>query len=412
MMARGALEGVRITDFTWVWAGPYATLLLAFMGAQVIKVESLRSLDTARVQSITTGQRFDHPDESTVFLNLNLNKLGVRLNLSKPGAVELARQLIKVSDVVTQNMRPGTLERFGLGYEAARELRPDIVYLSSSAFGSTGPFWNYAGYAPGFAAFSGIAQICGYPDGPPNTMSGATDLMSAANSAFAVLAALNYRARTGQGQHIDLSSPESLSVLIGDMLMDYTMNRRIQGRMGNRDSIMAPHNVYRCQPFLGKDQGEDRWISIAVATDEEWQALCRVLGYPEWAQDPRFADAYSRWQHQEEIDRHLGRWAADHTPYEAMEIFQKAGVAAAPSMSAQDLFTDPHLRERGFSSEVEHPVVGRKTVIGPPWKLSQTPALVSGPSPLLGEHNRYVFGDILGLNYEEIARLEQEGILY
>ena len=404
-MVRGALEGIRVTDFTWVWAGPYATQLLAFMGAQVIKVESMRSLDTARIQSITTGQRFANPDESTVFFNINLNKLSVVLNLSKPRAVELARQMIKVSDVVAQNMRPGTLERLGLGYEVAREIRPDIVYLSSSAFGTTGPYWNYTGYAPGFAAFSGIAQVCGYSDGSPNTMSGATDLMSAASSAFAVLAALNHRARTGQGQHIDLSSPESLSVLIGDIIMDYTMNRRIQGRMGNRDSIMAPHNVYRCR-------GEDRWISIAVATDEEWQALCQVLGHQEWASDPRFADAYSRWQHQEEIDPHLARWAANHTPYEAMEILQKMGVAATPSMSADYLFTDRHLKERGFTAEVEHPMIGRKTVIGPPWKLSETPASVGGPSPLLGQHNRYVFGDLLGLDSEEIARLEQEGVLY
>ena len=404
-MKRGPLDGVRVTDFTWVWAGPYATELLAFLGAEVIKVESMRSLDTARIMSITTGQRFDDADLSTVFLNINLNKLSVRLNLSRPEAVALAKRLVAISDVVAQNMRPGTMDRLGLGYEALREVRPDLVYLSSSAFGATGPYWNYTGYAPGFAAFSGLAHATGYVGGPPNTMSGATDLMSGTNAAFAVLAALNHRARTGEGQFVDLSSPESLSVLIGDILMDYTMNRRNRPGQGNRDEVMAPHNVYPCR-------GKDRWVSIAVATDEEWRALCHALGHPEWTEDPRLADGRSRWLNQEELDRLIGEWTVGRTHYEVMHTLQAAGVAAMPVFSADDLLTDPHLEERQVSVEVEHPRLGKQTVINTPWKMSGTPAEIRTASPLLGEHNRYVFGDLLGLNYEEVARLEEEGVLY
>ena len=404
-MNRRALEGIRIADFTWVWAGPYAVMLLAYMGAEVIKIESAKRIDSARMGSITTGQTFTGWDSSSVFNNLNLNKLSVALDLSHPKGVELAKQIVSISDVVVQNMRPGAMERLGLGYEDLVQIKPDIIMLSSSAYGATGPYREYSGYAPHFSAFSGLSYMVGYPDSEPGSLTGSTDIRSATTSAFAILAALNYRQRTGQGQHIDLSSPETLSVLIGDTLMDYTMNQRLPSRVGNRDDFMAPHNCYRCQ-------GEDKWVSIAVGTDGEWEALCRVMGNPKWTRDKLFSDAYSRWRNQEHLDKLIEEWTINYSHYEVMEMLQASGVAAMPSFSAGELFSDPHLKAREAATEVKHPVLGKQVVFNPPWKLSETPARVERAAPLLGEHNEYVFGKLLGMSKQEITQLIEEKVLY
>lgn len=404
-MNKAILDGVRIADFTWVWAGPYGTMLLALMGAEVIKIESARRIDSSRQSSLTMGVVFKSLDESPVFNTLNLNKFGVTLDLSQPKGVELAKKIVKLSDVAAENMRPGVMERLGLGYEALKAIKPDIIYLSSSAYGTRGPYRSYTGYAPNFAAFSGVAHLTGYRDGPPTTLTGSTDLRSATTSAFALLAALYYRQRTGKGQYIDLSSTESLSVLVGELLMDYTMNQRVRSRNGNHDDVMVPHNCYRCK-------GEDKWVSIAVATDEEWEALCRAMGNPDWTKDERFADAYSRWENQEELDKLIGAWTINRTHYEVMDILQKVGVAAMPSFSAAELFNDPHFKERRLTAEVEHPRMGKQIVIGAPWQISDSPPSVRRASPLLGEHNEYVFGELLGMSRQEIARLEEEKVLY
>ena len=276
--------------------------------------------------------------------------------------------------------------------------------LSSSAYGATGPYREYTGYAPHFSAFSGLAYMTGYPGGEPDLLTGSTDIRSATTSAFAVLAALNYRQRTGQGQHIDLSSPETLSVLIGDALMDYTMNQRQPSRNGNRDDSMAPHNCYRC-----KD--EDKWVSIAVATDEEWEALCQAMGNPEWTKDECFSDSYSRWQNQEDLDKLIEQWTINYTHYEVMERLQASGVAAMPSFSAEELFADPHLKEREVATEVNHPVMGKQVVLNPPWKFSETPASIERAAPLMGQHNDYVFGELLGMSKQEINQLTEEGVI-
>ena len=404
-MSAFALEGVRIADFCWSWAGAYATGLLAFLGAEVIKIESMARLDPSRVMTLTIGQSFEGVDNSPIFNSINLNKLSVRLNLKKPQAVMLAKDIIRLSDVVSENMRPGAMEGVGLGYDVLKEVKPDIVMLSSSAFGSEGPLRRYGGYAPSFACYSGLAHLTGYNDGPPNPLTGSTDLMSATTSAFAIMAALNHRQQTGQGQYIDLSSVESLSVFTGDALMDYIMNGRVQTRNGNHDRIMAPHNCYRCK-------GDDKWISIAVATDEEWQALCNAVGHPEWASDERFADAYRRWKNEEALDELIGEWTINRTHYEAMEILQSAGVAAMPSFSNEEIFNDPHFKARGLAVEVSHPVMGNQIVLGPPWRLTETPAGVVKAAPLIGEHNEYVFGELLGMPTTEIKRLIDDEVIY
>jgi benzylsuccinate CoA-transferase BbsF subunit len=404
-MSEFALEGVRVADFCWLWAGAYATGLLALLGAEVIKIESMARVDPSRHMTLTIGKAFEGVDHSPVFNSINLNKLSVSLNLKEPRGVELAKKIIELSDVASQNMRPGAMDKLGLGYDDLRKVRPDIIMLSSSAFGSEGPLRRYGGYAPSFAAYSGLTHLTGYADGPPNPMTGSTDLMSAATAAFALVAALNHRQETGCGQHIDLSSVESLAVFTGDALMEYVMNGRVQERNGNRDRIMAPHNSYRCR-------GEDNWVSIAIREDEEWQAFCTVMGEPEWASDKRFSDAFGRWKHQDEIDRLVTGLTVDRTTRELTEMLQEAGVAAMPSLSNEEIFNDPHFRERQLAVEVEHPAMGKQVVLGPPWRFSETPARVTRASPLLGEHNEYVFGELLGIHTSEIRHLQDERVIF
>jgi len=402
-MNRSALEGVRIADFSWAWAGPYATMLLATMGAEVIKIESSQKLDHVRLRALGFGV-FRGADRSPFFNDLNLNKLSVTLNLGQPEAVELAKRIVRISDVAIQNMRTGAMDRLGLGYEDLKKVRPDIIYLSSSACGATGPEKGYIGYAPTFGALGGAVHLTGYPDAAPQQMMGAIDLRSAATAAFAILAALCYRQRTGEGQFIDLSSQETISVLIGDVIMDYTMNGRDQTRNGNRDEAMAPHNCYRCR--------DGKWVTIAIGNEEEWKAFCSAIGEPDWTKDPRFCDAYGRQRNQDELDQRVEAWTMNYTPYQVTRILQKARVAAFPSLNSKGLAADRHLKERGAFEEVQHPVMGKRVVVAPHWKLSDTPARPYRHAPLLGEHNEYVFGELLGLRLEEIKELKEKGIIY
>ncbi|MDY6912108.1 MAG: CoA transferase [Chloroflexota bacterium] len=404
-MIKYPLEGIRVIDLAWAWAGAQATSILALLGAEVIKVESLRRIDHTRVFSLTTGRWFEGYNQSTTFNEVNLNKLGAAINLSKPKGVELVKELAKISDILLQNMRPGKVDGMGLGYEALKEVKPDIIMLSSSALGATGPESGYIGYAPSFAALSGASHISGYENEPPIRLSGEIDMLSAHSSAFAIMAALIHRQRTGEGQFIDLSSTEATSVVMGEVFIDYDMNGRIQTRHGNKDAFMAPHNCYRCK-------GEEKWISIAVATEEEWVALCQVAKHPEWDTDERFHDSLTRWHNQAELDRLISDWTIDYTPTEVMKMLQGVGVAAVPSFSSEDLWNDPHLGERGFWTEVEHPEIGKKTVLAPAWKLSETPLEIRRPAPLVGEHNQYVFSELLGLSESEIKRLEEEQVIY
>lgn len=404
-MNKDALKGLRVADFSWVWAGPYATLLLSFLGAEIIKIESRKRIDQTRQGSITTGDDFEGYNASPIFNNANLNKKSVSLDLKRPQGIELAKKIVAMSDVVIENMRPGVMDRLGLGYNDLAKVKPDIIMISASGFGSSGPYGEYAGYAPIFAAFGGLAYITGYEDGEPNTMSGVMDLRVGTISAFSILAALIHRQKTGEGQYIDLSSSECVSSLIGAELMEYTMNKRSPVRCGNQDSIMAPHNCYRCK-------GDDKWVSIAVATDQEWKALCKAMGNPEWSKEEAFSDTYSRWKNRAQLDKYMSEWTINYTHYEVMTLLQSVGVAAMPSFCAEEILSDPHMKARGKITEVEHPVLGKKVVINPPWILSETPARIRKASPLLGEDNEEIFSSLLGMTKEEIEKLVDEKIIY
>jgi benzylsuccinate CoA-transferase BbsF subunit len=280
-------------------------------------------------------------------------------------------------------------------------VKPDIIMLSSSAVGATGPESNYAGYAPTFASLSGAADITGYPDQPPVPLSGSVDLRVGTMSAFAVLAALHHKQRTGEGQHIDLSSTEVMSSMIGEAFLEYGMNGRVPERTGNRDGAMAPHGCYRCK-------GESQWVSIAVESDVEWKALKSVIADPA-LEDDAFAGEFERWKNQDRLDEIVERWTREREPYAATEALQRAGVPSMPVLEKASLAHDPHIRARGILKTVEHPVLGTRIVVGPPWRLEGVGVRRAGP--LMGEHNDSVLGEILGLSRDEIERLEREGVL-
>ncbi len=309
-----------------------------------------------------------------------------------------------MSDVVAQNMRPGVMERLGLGYEELRKVKPDIIMLSSSALGSTGPERTYAGYAPVFSALGGLAHITGQASGPPVPLSGAVDLRSATMSAFAVLAALNQRKATGEGQHIDLSSVESVIALVGHLFAEYQLTGQAPRRGGNDDRYMAPHNTYLCSG--------GGWVTIAVETDAEWEAFCGALGRRGWTSDARFADRGRRWRNRRALDQLVEEWSRGRRAGEVAELLQRAGIAATPCPGPEGLAQDAQLEDRGFFASVVHPVLGRREVVGAPWQLPATPPRIERPAPLLGEHNAYVLGDLLGIPSEEIASLQEQGIVY
>lgn len=405
-MFNDALKGIRIADFSWVWAGPYAASLLSYMGAEVIKIESHGRIDQTRKGSIMNGDNFNGYDSSPTFNNANLNKQGVTIDITKPEGAELARKIVEKCDIVVANMRPGKMAKLGLGYEDLKKVKPDIIMLESSGFGATGPYKGYAGFAPIFASFGGLAYLTGYEDGTPNVMSGVQDMRAGTVSAFIMIAALLHRKKTGEGQYIDLSSSECLSTLVGPELMEYTMNRRSPFRAGNQDAIMAPHNCYRCK-------GDDKWVSIAVATDEEWNSLKKVMGNPEWAENAeKYGGVLARWQNRKELDGQIAQWTKDFTTYEVTELLQEAGVAAMPSMNAEEILTDPHTKARELFTEVDHPALGNQVVMKPAWKFSETPARIRKPGPLLGEDNGDVFGNLLGMSEAEIKKMEEAEIIW
>lgn len=406
-MGKMALEGITIADFSWVWAGPHVTRLAAEMGARVIKIESRKATQTERSLPPWPGPNHEPGENRSGFFNMVArNKLGVTLNLRNPKAIELAKRIIAISDIMIENFSVGVMDKLGLSYKIARQLKPDMIYVSMPPYGSTGPYKNYISYGRPQVYISGLAEISGYPDQPPyfTGMSWA-DPVAASHALFAILSALHCRNNTGEGQYIEISQWETLMCFIPQMIIDYTMNDRIQSRMGNRDYSIAPHNCYRCK-------GEMEWVAIAVATDEEWEAFCRALGYPEWCKDERFADGYLRWKNQEDLDNSVEEWTVNQTAYQVTHILQQAGVAATPVLSNKGLAEDPHLNAREWAVELDHPEIGTMKYSGLLWKMSKTPGGVYRHAPLFGEDNEYVFGELLGIPSNEIKKLMEEEIIY
>lgn len=405
-MKKMVLEDITVVDFGQAWAGSLVSRTLADMGARVIKVESLKHIDVARIlppwiqgQNITLNN-------SGYFNYMNRNKLSVTLDVSTPKGLEICMKLVAIGDIMVENFAFGVMARLGLGHEAVRAVNPRIIYVSLTALGSTGPMKDYVMYGRPQVYMSGLAHTTGYPDQPPHCMNISWgDPVASLHALTALLAALRYRSKTGKGQFIELSQGEGIIGLQPETMMDYILNGRVRGRQANRDEFMAPHNAYRCRG------GDLEWVTIAVATDEEWESLCSVMGNPAWARDAKFADSRSRWKNQEEMDRHIEAWTLGFTHTECTEMLQKAGVAAFPCMSNKDLVEDSHLNARGYFEEWDHPELGKQKYDGLFWKMSRTPGRIEKRAPLMGEHNDYVFRELLGMSREEIDHLVQEKIL-
>jgi crotonobetainyl-CoA:carnitine CoA-transferase CaiB-like acyl-CoA transferase len=368
------LEGVRVLDFTWAAAGPYATLLLGLLGAEVVKVESLRRLDPAR--SGFLGQRYDGPDASPIFNELNLGKKSLQIDLSQPESVEIVREIVGAFDVVVDNFRPGVMDRLGLGAEALLSEHPGLIVASSSANGSTGPEATAAGLASIFAATAGLSVQTGYEDGPPTEGSDTMDYRSGTALAVAIVAALLHRSRMGLGQRIDLSSREVLICSSPDGVLAATLGVDWKPRVGNDHRAMAPHGLFPCA---------DGWLAVAVGDEEEWGGLCSALEHKEWTLELPTPEA--RAEQKEAVDEAISRWTRGRPRTEAAATLQNHGVAAAPVMSFADIAEEGHLAERQVFAEVAHPVLGTQRVMRPPWSLSEPLLSISQPAPLLGADN-------------------------
>ena len=405
----GPLEGVRIIEMGQLIAIPFAMKMLADMGAQVIRLESVARLESYRSDSVYQNDiSGEFWNKGANFYEQNRNKLGVTLDLSKPEGLQVLRNLVSIADVFSENFTPRVIKHFGLEYEDLRKIKPDIIMVSSTGYGFYGPWSNFGATGPATEGAAGLAYQTGYLGGGPVMAEiPYTDYTSGEHTVFAVMAALMHRLRTGQGQFVDISQTQATSSTIPEVLMDFSANGRSGQRIGNQDTAMSPHGCYPCR-------GDDRWITIAVATDEEWQAVCRVLGQNGWAADPRFEDSLSRWKNRDELDALIGTVTSTWDAHELMHALQKDGVAAGAVLDSKDLLFDPHLGQRNFYEVVTHhestgipplPYAGR------PWKLSKTPAVNSQPAPLMGEHNNLVLSGLLGKTAEEMAELEEAGII-
>ncbi|TMA51443.1 MAG: CoA transferase, partial [Deltaproteobacteria bacterium] len=391
------LAGVRVADFTWVWAGPFCTMHLAHLGAEVIKIESQAHVDMTRRLPLYPSDMKPGVNRSGLFNQWSQGKKSMLLNLEKPEGIAIAKELIKKSDVVIENFATGVMDHLGLGYEELKKIKPDIIMASISGYGHTGPLQKYIGYGPAIAPLSGLSSLTGYPGGPPQEVGiSYGDPNSGINAAVAICAALAARKRTGKGQYIDVSLWEAMAVLVPEGWMDYAMNGTEPPRRGNRDPWMSPHNCFRCA-------GEDAWVTIACSTAEEWQALCQAIGQPQLATDSRFRTAQDRKANEDELERLLTAWTAQRDRWEVTHILQAAGVAAFPSMSSKDLAEDHHLNERGFFARLPHPEVGVRTHTGIPWRLTQSPNGVRAPAPLLGQDTAWLMRDLLGYSEQAIA---------
>ena len=402
-MSTYALEGYRIIDFGWAAAAPRATCLLADMGAEVIKVETSKRPDPVRFgpDNLTRD-----PEMDPLFHSINRNKLGILLDLTRPQAIELIKRLIKISDVVVENFSSGIMKRFGLDYDELRKIKSDIIMISFPGVGSEGLLADVVTYGPSLAGLGGLDSMVGYEGERVLGMQQAyADINAALHGAFAIQIALYHRQRYGEGQHIEVAQLETLLSTMPEPVLAYSMNRKILGTVGNFNYMMAPHNNYRCQ-------GEDKWVSIAVLTEEEWESFCKAIGNPPWTEKQEFADSYKRLMNRKELDGLINEWTITKTPNEVMEILQKAGVAATPCEDTEDRFLNPHFQEREILIDVEHPATGVDWVPNVICKLSETPGGIRKPAPRWGEHNDYVFGELLGLSKEEIERLVQDKVIF
>ena len=426
-MARLPLEGIRVAGITTVWAGTFTSQMLADWGAEVIRVESCQNYQTltrgylarppkgfALVQNPWRG---GYPDLDPYgpknrswnrfpwFNNHARNKLSMTVDLTRPEGMDIFKRLIAKTDVFIENNAPDTMQKLGITYQTLKEARPDLIVIDMPGFGLSGPYRDYRVLGAHLECVGGHTSLRGYPELDPTTITYVyhCDAASGACGALAAVMAVRYRNRTGKGQHIEVAQIETLFPQLGQAVMDYTMNQRVQRSVGNRDPhSAAPCGCYRCR-------GDDRWVTITIGSDKEWEGFCRALGNPPWTKDERFSDALSRYKNQDDLDKLVEEWTTQHDHHAVMHMLQKEGIPAGPVMDERDCYNDPHVKERGFHERVTHPECGTHLYPGLTWKASKTPNSIRSPACLLGEHNEYVYKKVIGVSDKEYTELEKEG---
>lgn len=397
-------DGIKVLEFCWAGVGPFSLSYLPYYGAEVIKIETGQRPDITR-----TGAPYKDgiPDiERTAYFSWThgVKKYDITLNFKHAKAIELVKRLVARADVVAESFTAGVMERLGLGYEELKRIKPDIIMFRTCAHGHTGPLAQQPSTGFSLTSLSGFNSMSGWPDRPSCVLTGPyTDFIAPLFGGLALVAALDYRRRTGKGQCIEMAQHEAVINFLTPVMLDYAINQRELTMNGNRCSYAAPHGAYRCQ-------GDDRWCTIAVFTDNEWYSFCKVIGNPAWTKDVRFATILDRVKNSDELDILVEEWTHNFTAEQVMSMMQEAGVPAGVVSNAEDLFHDPNVRHYQHFHELDHPVMGVCDYYqGPGFRLSEAPYEVGRP-PLLGEHNEYVYTKILGLSDDEFVQLLQEGV--
>lgn len=397
-MTAQAFQGIKAVGVTYAGTANLALRTLGMHGATVIRVESMARPCNLRVAGpFKDGQ--PGINRSGYYAMCNNDRYSLALNLKKPEAASVLEELIQWADVFVENFTPGAMKRVGLDYESVKAIKPDIVMLSISQQGQTGPHRHIAGYGPLLQGLTGHDHLTGWPDRGPDLIGQSyPDFIAPAFGCLALIAALDHKRRTGQGQYIDLSNYECSLHWLAPALVDYAANGRVMNRNGNRVAQAAPHGVYPCA-------GDDAWCAIAVESDEEWRAFGRAVGNPPWAGEERFADLAGRKANEDDLDALIGAWTGQKTPEEVMAALQAAGVSAGRVQNSQQLHEDPQLGHRGYFHTLDHPEMGPYDYTAPSYRLSETPARVEKPFPSLGEHTEFVCRELLGMSDEQFVDL-------
>lgn len=400
------LAGVRIIDLTNVIAGPVVTRVLGQLGAEVIKVEQPWGRTIGGIAMHRTDPNEPRPyNTGALFNEVNRTKLSIAVNLAQESGGRLLRELVSVSDVVIENFSPRVMRNLGLNFEALKEARPDLVMVSMPALGDDGPWANHISFGPGTDALAGLSDVTGYENGPPHKPGNFySDQNSALHAATAIMAALWNRRRSGTGRHMKVVIREATMAVVGEFFVQYQLTGCQPQRMGNRDQTMAPHNVYRCK-------GDDAWVVVAVASDDEWHRFCRAIGEPDWCRDERFSTVSDRRRYRAELDELIQQWTQELNPYEVMGLLQGCGVRAGAVAKIPEILRDAHYAERGFIDRTEHPDAGAGRHPGLPWRFSTAPTRMGQRAPLFAEHAEWVLKDLLSLDVTEVAALRRDSVV-
>ncbi len=401
------LQGIRIADLTMIWAGPYATKILADQGAEVIKIESPAAWDNIRTllpPPMAPGEHWWNTN--FYFHEYSRNKKSLTLDLASEQGKAVFAKLLPHCDVVIENYRTDVMDNLGLSYDWLRSQRDDIIVVGMAGFGKTGPERNAVGYGPIIEMLSGLTSTSGYGDDGIPYKSGISygDPIAGTAAAAAVATALIHRHRTGRGQYIDLAQREVMTTMLGEFFMDWSMNQRLPQHQGNRHDWMSPHNLYPCA-------GDDDWIAICVRTDAEWDALKLIMGSPQWAEDEAYSDQIYRWEHRDSLDDQLSQWTRQHRKEDIFERLRQARIPSSPVWKCLELVNqDPQFKARGFYEPLRHPEVGIWMVHGWLWRSSGAGPCVLSPAPDFGQHNAEILGGLLGLPESEQQALADAGV--